>query len=66
MPISEERSTLRQSIIPHLLEVATYNVARRNESVGFYEISSVFLDEEEDGLAKRNRRTLPLLSLENG
>ena len=52
MPISEERSTLRQSIIPHLFEVTTYNVARRNESVGFYEISSVFLDEEEDGLPK--------------
>ena len=52
MPISEERSVLRQSIIPHLLEAATYNVARRNESVGLYEISSVFLDEEEDGLPK--------------
>lgn len=52
MPISEERSVLRQSIIPHLLEVATYNVARRNDSVALYEISSVFLDEEEDGLPK--------------
>lgn len=52
MPISEERSVLRQSIIPNLLEAATYNVARRNESVGLYEISSVFLDEEEDGLPK--------------
>ena len=52
MPISEERSVLRQSIIPHLLEATTYNVARRNESVGLYEISSVFLDEEEDGLPK--------------
>ena len=52
MPISEERSVLRQSIIPHLLEAATYNVARRNESVGLYEISSVFLDEEEDGLPR--------------
>lgn len=52
MPISEERSVLRQSILPHLLEVATYNVARRNDSVALYEISSVFLDEEEDGLPK--------------
>lgn len=52
MPISEERSVLRQSIIPNLLEATTYNVARRNESVGLYEISSVFLDEEEDGLPK--------------
>lgn len=52
MPISEERSTLRQSIIPHLLEVTTYNVARRNDSVALYEVSSVFLGEEDDGLPK--------------
>lgn len=52
MPISEERNTLRQSIIPHLLEVTTYNVARRNDSVALYEISSVFLGEEADGLPK--------------
>lgn len=52
MPISEERSVLRQSILPHLLEVATYNVARRNDDVAIYEVSSVFLGEEEDGLPK--------------
>lgn len=50
MPISEERSVLRQSILPHLLESATYNVARRNDSVALYEVSSVFLDKGEDGL----------------
>lgn len=52
MPISEERSTLRQSVIPHLLEATTYNVARRNDSVALYEVSSVFLGEEADGLPK--------------
>lgn len=52
MPISEERSVLRQSIIPHLLDAATYNVARRNSNVGLYEVSSVFLGIEEDGLPK--------------
>ncbi len=52
MPISEERSVLRQSILPHLLEATTYNVARRNDSVALYEVSSVFLDEESDGLPK--------------
>ncbi|MFS0574928.1 phenylalanine--tRNA ligase subunit beta [Sporosarcina sp. 179-K 3D1 HS] len=50
MPMSEERSTLRQSLIPHLLEAATYNVARRNDSVALYETGSVFLGVEEDGL----------------
>jgi len=52
MPISEDRSVLRQSIIPHLLDATTYNVARRMSSVGLYEISSVFLGVEEDGLPK--------------
>ncbi|AXH99394.1 phenylalanine--tRNA ligase subunit beta [Sporosarcina sp. PTS2304] len=52
MPMSEERSILRQSVIPHLLDAATYNVARRNESVALYETGSVFLGIERDGLPK--------------
>ncbi|GKV54521.1 phenylalanine--tRNA ligase beta subunit [Sporosarcina sp. NCCP-2222] len=52
MPMSEERSTLRQSLIPHLLEALTYNVARRMDSVALYETGSVFLGMEEDGLPK--------------
>jgi len=43
MPMSEERSTLRQSLIPHLVEAASYNVARKADSVAFYEVGSVFL-----------------------
>jgi phenylalanyl-tRNA synthetase beta chain len=52
MPMSEDRSVLRQSLIPHLLEGATYNVARRIDSVSLYETGSVFLGEEEDGLPR--------------
>lgn len=52
MPMSEDRSILRQSLIPHLLEAATYNVARRIDSVSLYETGSVFLGEEEDGLPR--------------
>ncbi|MCM3711816.1 phenylalanine--tRNA ligase subunit beta [Sporosarcina luteola] len=52
MPMSEDRSVLRQSLIPHLLEAATYNVARRIDSVALYETGSVFLGEEEDGLPR--------------
>ena len=52
MPMSEDRSVLRQSLIPHLLEAATYNVARRNDSVALYETGSVFLGETEEGLPK--------------
>ncbi len=50
MPMSEERSTLRQSLIPHLVEAASYNVARSNDSVALYEIGSVFLGQTAEGL----------------
>ena len=50
MPMSEERSTLRQSLIPHLVEAAAYNVARQNDSVALYEIGSVFLGQTAEGL----------------
>ena len=43
MPMSEERSTLRQSLISHLVEAASYNVARKADSVALYEVGSVFL-----------------------
>ncbi|KJE27856.1 phenylalanine--tRNA ligase, beta subunit [Geobacillus kaustophilus] len=43
LPMSEERSVLRQSLIPHLLEAASYNRARQVENVALYEIGSVYL-----------------------
>lgn len=43
MPMSEERSILRLSIVPQLLEVLKYNGARQNDSVGIYETGAVFL-----------------------
>lgn len=52
MPMSEERSTLRQSLVPHLVEAASYNVARRVEHVALYEVGSVFLDQGEDELPR--------------
>ena len=48
MPMSEERSRLRLSIVPQLLEALSYNLARRHESVALYEIGSVFLTEGKD------------------
>ncbi len=50
MPMSEERSTLRQSILPHLIEAVSYNVSRQQDSVALYEVGSVFLGETEEGL----------------
>ncbi|MDQ0230985.1 phenylalanine--tRNA ligase subunit beta [Metabacillus malikii] len=43
LPISEERSVLRLSLLPHLLEALKYNVARQIDQVALYEIGSVFL-----------------------
>lgn len=50
MPMSEERSTLRQSLIPHLIEAVAYNVARNVDSVALYEIGSVFLGQTDEEL----------------
>lgn len=50
MPMSEERSTLRQSLLPHLVEAASYNIARKAESVALYEVGSVFLGQTAEEL----------------
>ncbi|WP_110927167.1 phenylalanine--tRNA ligase subunit beta [Bacillus massiliglaciei] len=50
MPMSEERSRLRLSIAPQLLESVKYNVARQMDSLALYEIGSVFLKKGEDSL----------------
>ncbi|MGE7624192.1 phenylalanine--tRNA ligase subunit beta [Viridibacillus sp. NPDC096237] len=50
MPMSEERSTLRQSLIPHLVEATSYNIARQADTVALYEVDSVFLGLTEEGL----------------
>ncbi|PLR77752.1 phenylalanine--tRNA ligase subunit beta [Bacillus sp. V3-13] len=50
MPMSEERSILRLSIVPQLLEVLKHNVARQLDSVAVYETGSVFLAREGEEL----------------
>ncbi len=47
MPMSEDRSVLRTSLLPNLLEVAAYNRNRRTENLALFEIGSVFLTDEE-------------------
>ncbi|HCV1725273.1 TPA: phenylalanine--tRNA ligase subunit beta [Staphylococcus aureus] len=42
MPISEAHASLRQSLLPHLIEAASYNVARKNKDVKLFEIGNVF------------------------
>ena len=50
MPMSEERSHLRLSILPGLLEILQFNLARQNEDLAVYEIGSVFLANGTDTL----------------
>ncbi len=50
MPMSEDRSVLRLSILPQLLEVVKYNSARQNDSIALYETGAVFLATEQDKL----------------
>ncbi|MFC0522388.1 phenylalanine--tRNA ligase subunit beta [Pontibacillus salicampi] len=47
MPMSEEHSHLRLSMLPELLASASYNVARKQQDVMFYEVGSVYVTEEE-------------------
>jgi len=46
MPMSEERSVLRTTLVPHLLDAVAYNRARKNEDVRLFEIGRVFWTEE--------------------
>jgi phenylalanyl-tRNA synthetase beta chain len=54
--MSEERSVLRQSLIPHLLEVVSYNRARQVENVAVYETGAVYLANDENELPQEKER----------
>jgi phenylalanyl-tRNA synthetase beta chain len=43
MPMSEERSSLRTSLVPHLIEVISYNRNRNIDDVAVFEIGKAFL-----------------------
>ncbi|MED4753835.1 phenylalanine--tRNA ligase subunit beta [Brevibacillus choshinensis] len=47
MPMSEERSVLRTSLIPSLLETIAYNKNRQNHDVAIFELGRVFLSTED-------------------
>ncbi len=48
LPMSEDRSMLRMSILPQLLEVLKHNSARQNDSLAVFEIGAVFLSNGKD------------------
>ncbi|ANS73628.1 phenylalanine--tRNA ligase subunit beta [Paenibacillus yonginensis] len=47
MPMSEDRSILRTSLIPQLMDVASFNRNRKQDNLALFEIGSVFQSEEE-------------------
>ncbi|WP_128894851.1 phenylalanine--tRNA ligase subunit beta [Longirhabdus pacifica] len=47
MPMSEERSVLRTSIAPQLIQTATYNRNRNNHDLAMFEMGSVYRTEEQ-------------------
>ncbi|MBW4085230.1 phenylalanine--tRNA ligase subunit beta [Paenibacillus sp. S150] len=61
MPMSEERSVLRTSLIPQLLEIARYNTNRRQSDLALFEIGNVFFTDEEQ--LTRQPLELPVLGL---
>ncbi|ANU11360.1 phenylalanine--tRNA ligase subunit beta [Planococcus antarcticus DSM 14505] len=63
MPMSEERSLLRQSLLPHLLESVTYNTARRMDSVALYETGSVFLKGQDELLNEQEHLAVAITGL---
>uniref|UniRef100_UPI000470A6A6 phenylalanine--tRNA ligase subunit beta n=1 Tax=Paenibacillus forsythiae TaxID=365616 RepID=UPI000470A6A6 len=62
MPMSEERSVLRTSLLPQLLDIAQYNLNRRQSDLALFEIGTVFVtDEEQLTRQPREFQTLGLL-----
>ena len=47
-PMSEDRSTLRNSIIPSLMNIYEYNIARNNYDVSIFEIAKTFYKKDEE------------------
>lgn len=47
MPMSEDRSVLRTSILPNLLDIAAYNRNRKTSDVAVFEIANIYATQEE-------------------
>ncbi|QDP40812.1 phenylalanine--tRNA ligase subunit beta [Radiobacillus deserti] len=56
MPMSEDHSTLRLSILPELLASLGYNVARKQQNLAYYEVGTVFASQEEETTKQPDER----------
>ncbi|MFS0673005.1 phenylalanine--tRNA ligase subunit beta [Ornithinibacillus sp. 179-J 7C1 HS] len=48
MPMSEEHKYLRLSVLPELLKTISYNLARNQANLAYYEIGSIFITSEKE------------------
>lgn len=62
MPMSEIHSTLRTSLIPHLVDNVTYNMNRQRKSVSLYEVGKVFETNGQDKLPKEITKLAAVIS----
>ncbi|OEH84434.1 phenylalanine--tRNA ligase subunit beta [Desulfuribacillus stibiiarsenatis] len=46
MPMSEERSHLRTTMLPSMLELAAYNYSHKNDAVRLFELGKIFMPKE--------------------
>ncbi|MGL4972473.1 MAG: phenylalanine--tRNA ligase subunit beta [Culicoidibacterales bacterium] len=58
MPMSEERSFMRQSIVPSLIETIGYNQARTQKNVALFEVSRVYGQTQETTLVEKEHIAL--------
>lgn len=56
MPMSEERRKLRLSLLPEMLESLSYNYARKQPNLAYYETGSIFISVEEETTKQPNER----------
>ena len=47
-PMSSDRTTLRQSVLPSLLKTIEYNLSRQVKDINIYEISNVYFKEKDN------------------
>ncbi|MBD0380046.1 phenylalanine--tRNA ligase subunit beta [Paenibacillus sedimenti] len=63
MPMSEDRSVLRTSLLPQLLEVISYNRNRSMDDVAIFEIAKVYTTEEQTLAAQPQEKHLLSIAL---
>jgi phenylalanyl-tRNA synthetase beta chain len=61
-PLSEDQSELRTLLLPSLLDLAAYNVARDAEDLALFETGSVYVSDGDGGLPDERRHVGALLT----